>query len=150
MAMSSQSDVAYCGLFCGDCIIRTSELGSRAGQLLDAIKTDAFRKVATGLPQLMPELREGLAQYDPCCRALDAMRQLDCRRPCKNGGGSEACPMKQCCQTKAIAGCWQCETFETCETLAWLRPVHQDAHLRNPRTIRHLGIEAFLQGEKHW
>jgi len=148
--MCDVSKVAFCGLFCGNCIIREAELGKQSQQLLGHMNTDAFRSLASGLPKLKPELFDGLTQYEACCRALEAMSHLDCSKPCKEGGGTDGCPIRDCCTKKQIPGCWACDEFETCKTLAWLEPVNKDAHLRNIHVIRLHGMDEFLRGEKRW
>ena len=47
-------------------------------------------------------------------------------------------------------GCWECGEFESCQTLAWLDPVHQGANVANLRILRDKGIEEFLAGKKLW
>jgi len=148
--MADQSEVAYCGLFCGDCVIRKGRLAALSLDLLDRMRTPEFQKLAEGLPELKPELFDALREYPTCCCVLEAMSHLDCEKVCKAGGGSAACPIRGCCQAKGAEGCWSCGQFETCETLSWLNPVHQDAHRRNIRMIREQGMDEFLKGEKHW
>ena len=53
--MPRSSEVAYCGLFCGDCIIRNGKIGSLSGKLLEHIETSDFQKLICGLPKVMPE-----------------------------------------------------------------------------------------------
>ncbi len=156
---SQDSLIAYCGLFCGDCIIRKGEIWNLSKELLPRLQTPEFRKLAIGLPQLT-EVFEALQGYDPCCAMLEVIvDHLQCTTVCKQGGGSTDCQIRRCCQEKGIQGCWMCEMFEpfgcaqddiTCETLAGLNPIHQGAHLKNLRRLRDVGITAFLEGEKYW
>jgi hypothetical protein len=148
--LTDASHIAYCGLYCGDCIIRTREIGKKAGELLQVVKTDEFQKLCAGLPIIFPDPFGALSKIDDCSTVLGAMSQLDCPRPCKDGGGSADCLMKKCCLEKKIDGCWMCDSFENCRTLAWLEPVHGDAHLKNLRILRDQGVEAFLAGDKNW
>ena len=148
--MQDHSPVAYCGLFCGDCIIRERRIWSLSKDLLQRLRTPEFRKLAAGLPKLSPELKD-LNYYDQCCSALAAIvDHIHCEEVCRDGGGSSDCRIRRCCREKGIQGCWTCGELEACETLAWLEPVHVDAHLRNLRKIRDFGMEAFLEGQKHW
>jgi len=48
-----------------------------------------------------------------------------------------------------IKGCWECEEFEMCDKLDFLKPIHGDAHLKNPRKIKKQGIDRFLKGKRH-
>jgi hypothetical protein len=148
--MGSANDVAYCGLYCGDCIIRSHRAGASASDLLATMATPEFRKLASGLPILNPELFGPLQDRESCCRILAALSHLDCQAPCREGGGSSQCPIRQCCGRQGIPGCWECAGVESCQTLAWLDPVHKAANLANLRIIRDKGMDAFLAGEKHW
>lgn len=40
--------------------------------------------------------------------------------------------------------------FENCEKLDFLKPVNNDAHLKNLRKINNKGIDSFLSGKKYW
>jgi hypothetical protein len=142
--------VAYCGLFCGDCIIRRGALRRLATELLEEIDRPEFQKLARGLPVILPEEFESLTKLPDCRSVLLSLTQLDCTAFCREGGGSASCNIKQCCQRKKIEGCWKCEQFETCNTLAWLQPVNGDAQLQNLRIIRDRGMENFLAGDIAW
>jgi hypothetical protein len=58
--------------------------------------------------------------------------------------------MRKCCQKKGIEGCWECNEFETCENLDFLKASHGEAHLKNLRTLKKKGVKAFLSGTKYW
>ena len=148
--MNSDSQVAYCGLYCGDCIIRNGQLATLANKLLSQLRKPEFEKLAAGLPKIMPESFEGLTETKRCIHVLESMTHLDCIKICKEGGGGRSCSIRACCIEKHFEGCWVCDEFETCETLSWINPVHEDAHRQNIRIIRKMGIERFLKGSKHW
>jgi hypothetical protein len=148
--MPSASAVAYCGLFCGDCIIRREKIGARSDDLLRVARTAEFQKLCVGLPIVLPDLCKALSKIGDCRDVLAAMSQLDCKRPCKRGGGSTRCVIRKCCRRKKLAGCWRCEKFEDCPNLDWLKPVNGDAHRKNLRIIRNKGMKAFLAGKKNW
>ena len=42
-------------------------------------------------------------------------------------------------------GCWECEQFEDCDTLAWLKPVNGEVNINNIRKIRTEGIDKFIE-----
>jgi len=58
--------------------------------------------------------------------------------------------MKKCCIGKSLEGCWDCDDFVNCKTLAWLNPVHSGANVENIERIRRIGMELFLEGPKCW
>lgn len=147
--MPQGSEVAYCGLFCGDCIIRNGRIGALSSKLLESIETSDFQKLSSGLPKVMPEF-EPLKEYQTIKRLLIAMTKLDCVNLCKERGGSTACRIKKCCREKGLEGCWDCDDFVDCKTLAWLNPVHAGANIKNIERIRKIGMELFLNGPKCW
>ena len=114
------------------------------------METSDFQKLANGLPKLSPDQFRGLERIEEGHCFLEAMRQLDCEKTCKQGGGTTGCRIRECCRTKGIEGCWCCQQMENCQTLAWLSPVNGDAHILNLRTIRDRGMAEFLGGEKNW
>jgi hypothetical protein len=148
--MPNLSQVAYCGLFCGGCIIRREKIAARSHDLLRVIGAVEFQKVCAGLPAIAPDPFKALSKIDDCREVLDAMSQLDCKRACRQGGGSARCEIRKCCKQKKLRGCWECEAFEGCTILDWLKPVHGDAHRKNLRIIRDEGMRAFLAGKKNW
>jgi hypothetical protein len=148
--MDHHAQVAYCGLFCGHCIIRQGMLHQSASDLLREIDRPEFQKLARGLPVILPEEFEPLAKLPDCRQVLVSLTNLDCTAICREDGGSKSCGIRQCCRRKGIEGCWLCGQFENCQTLAWLNPVNGDAHLQNLRTIRDRGMDNFLAGEIAW
>lgn len=147
--MLQSSAIAYCGLFCGDCIIRNRKIGVLSGKLLETMQTSNFKKLAAGLPKVIPEF-EPLKNLQFLKHALTAMMKLDCINLCKKGGGSAACQIRKCCREKRFEGCWDCDNFADCKTLAWLNPVHAGANIQNIERIRKIGMELFLKGPKCW
>jgi len=88
--------------------------------------------------------------YDKCYEVLGAMVKFRCHKGCKNGGGPPFCKIRRCCQKKEIEGCWECEIFEKCEKLDFLKPVHDDGHIKNLKLIKKKGKKEFLKGKRHW
>ena len=138
--------VAYCGLCCQDCLMRKGEIADLARDLRKKLRETKFNKVSQGLSKFFKEFKN----YETCYEVLGAMVKLRCRRICKDGGGPPFCKIRKCCQKKGIEGCWKCEEFETCEKLDFLKPIHEDAHIKNLRRIKKQGINAFLEGKRFW
>ena len=148
--MNESVNVAYCGLFCGDCIIRGEKIADVSQNVLEIIDAPEFQKLLQGLPLISPEAFENLTYVRDAKYALKAMCNLDCYHPCKEGGGGASCEIRICCKEKKLNGCWECEQMETCTVLAAIYPVHQGANVRNMKIIREQGMDAFLAGEKYW
>ncbi len=88
--------------------------------------------------------------YDECYKVLGAMVKFRCRSGCRNGGGSPFCKIRKCAQKKEFDGCWECVEFETCKELKFLENVHEDAHIKNLKTIKKKGKKEFINGKTLW
>ena len=148
--MTERDSAAYCGLFCGDCIIKDQKVGEMSQHLLRVIDSPEFRKLSEGLPVINPEFWGDLKQTQEVKSALEAMCNLDCERSCKEGGGSSSCEIRVCCKGKNLNGCWECEEMEHCNVLAAISPVHKGSNIKNMKIIKESGMSAFLAGEKYW
>ncbi|MDY6850467.1 MAG: DUF3795 domain-containing protein [Thermodesulfobacteriota bacterium] len=141
--------IAYCGLYCGDCLVFKGEIADLAKTLVGKFEETEFERVAKGLPIIIDDFK-ALANYKQCRDALCSLDGLRCKKVCRQGGGSKSCKIRDCCENKSLAGCWQCREFEDCRVLGWLEPVHRDGHLKNLRRIRDHGTREFIRGEKCW
>ena len=141
--------VAYCGLYCGDCVVRKGEIADLSKSLLARLRKAQFQRVGPGLATLFKEFR-ALENTAQCCGCLHALSALRCGKTCREGGGSPRCAIRTCCREKGLEGCWDCDAFEQCPKLAYLEPVNGDAVLRNIGKIRKAGMAAFLRGRKYW
>ena len=146
MSEQNMDLVAYCGLYCGDCVMHKGEVADLARDLRKKLRETKFERVAKGLSKIFKDLEN----YEQCYQVLGTMVRLRCRRACRQGGGPPACKMRNCCQRKGIQGCWECEEFETCQKLEFLRAVHGEAHLKNLRKIKKQGISGFVEGPRYW
>jgi hypothetical protein len=78
------------------------------------------------------------------------MMKLRCKKPCRERGRVTSCERRTCCLEKNFKGCWECEEFEVCEKSSWLKDIHEDAHLKNLRRLKKLGMDGFLKGRRNW
>jgi hypothetical protein len=145
--MSEQEHaVAYCGLYCGDCPFYKGEIADMARDLRKKLRQNKFDKFAAGMSNVFKDF----AEYPQCYKVLGAMVKMRCRKVCRDGGGNPFCKIRACCNKKEITGCWECDDFETCKKLEFLKVVHDDAVFKNMRKIRKAGMETFLSGTKYW
>jgi hypothetical protein len=144
MMNSKESLIAYCGLNCADCFNRKGEIADMARDLRKKLREEKFDRMAPGLSKYFKDL----SNYAVCYEVLGTMVRLRCRRLCREGGGNPGCKARVCCQKKNIAGCWECGEFETCVKLDFLKPIHEDEHLKNLRQIKKQGIKAFVSAQK--
>ena len=138
--------IAYCGLYCGDCFNYKGEIADLARDLRKKLRETKFSGVAQDLSRYFKEFNN----YDQCYEVLGAMVRLRCKRACRNGGGNPACKVRICCQKKNIRGCWECDEFETCNKLDFLKPIHGDANLKNLKKLKKQGVDSFLQGTRYY
>ncbi|RLC58086.1 MAG: hypothetical protein DRH89_01965 [Candidatus Cloacimonadota bacterium] len=57
--------------------------------------------------------------------------KLRCRKTCRNGGENLFCKIRKCCLKKEIEGCWECNDFENCSKLEFLKYNQGKAHMKN-------------------
>jgi hypothetical protein len=140
------SSIAYCGLHCGDCPNHSGEIADLARDLRKKLREYHFERVAPGLAMFF----KPFANYELCYETLGAMVKLRCKRGCRDNGGPPPCKIRNCCRKRDFHGCWQCADFETCDKLSFLTSTHGDAHIKNLRTIKKSGANAFLTGKRYW
>lgn len=140
--------IAYCGLYCGDCFGYQGKIADLARDLRKELRQAKFAKTAASLADI--PFFAVFKDYPQCYEVLGAMVRFRCKNTCRGGGGPPGCKMRNCCQKKGIEGCWECEEFETCQKLDFLKANHGDAHIRNLRTIKKKGTEQFIEGKRYW
>lgn len=138
--------VAYCGLYCGDCPGFKGEIADSARDLRKKLREEKFDRAARWLSEKVKPFKK-YADFD---EVLGAMVKLRCGKQCRQRSAATSCKIRKCCQKNNFLGCWECVGFETCEKFDFLRPVHEDAHLKNLRKIKNLGIDKFIEGKRYW
>ncbi len=123
-------------------------IADRARDLRQVLRQTRFDKTAAFLAQF-PFFGE-FRGYNECYKVLGGMVRMRCGKGCRAGGGPPFCKMRKCATKKGYAGCWECDTFETCSHLDFLVPSHGDAHIRNLRILKRKGVRGFLAGKKLW
>jgi len=125
---SNSQLTAYCGLYCKDCIPSKTALYRLAAQLEDLLAELNFDKYA--------ELKAGhtywsednaaFKDYYRFISVLKAIRGLECKAPCREGGGWKGgrCMVRNCAIEKGLHGCWECAEYKTCRYLAPLLKFH--------------------------
>ena len=140
--------IAYCGLYCGDCFGNKGNLADLSRDLRKELRQARFENQA----ELMSKepYFSVFKDYKKCYDVLGALVKMRCKRACQGGGGPPFCKMRQCCQKKGYQGCWECDDFESCTKLDFLKPFHGDAHIKNIKRIRKNGNHGFLAGKRDW
>ena len=146
MGKENEALIAYCGLYCAECFNYKGKIADLARDLRKELRKAKFDTATQGLSKYFKDFKD----YDTCYRVLGAMVKLRCKRSCHDGGGNPMCKVRICCQNRGLTGCWQCAEFETCKRLDFLKPIHQDAHLKNLRKLKKAGVDEFLKGPKYF
>jgi len=146
--MNNNELIAYCGLYCGDCIGYRQKAAVLSRDLRKELRETKFEKTAEYL-STMPFFSK-YKNYKECYEVLGEIVKMRCKRACRGGGGPPFCKMRKCCQKKGFKGCWECDEFETCKKLDFLKPNHGDAHIKNLRRIKKQGLDKFLIGKRDW
>jgi hypothetical protein len=47
-----------------------------------------------------------------------------------------------------LAGCWECNEFETCTKLDFLKPIHEDMYMKNLRILKTQRTKALIPRQK--
>jgi hypothetical protein len=138
---------AHCGLYCGDCIRYRSKAADLAKELLGELEDTEFSKYAdikSSAVNQSDQVSE-LKYYSECREILEALAALQCRTPCRAGGGcpSFSCNIMECSKIHGFSGCWECNDFENCKNFEVLEPFHGDTPVQNLRIIRESGLEGW-------
>ena len=130
---------AYCGLYCGDCIRYQSKASDLANQLLNELDHHHFSDYS----EIKKRHAKEFENYDAMVSLLNAVSKFSCEIPCRLGGDGcgGSCEIVRCIKTKSYEGCWECNEFESCRKLEFLKPFHGEAPINNLRIIRECGIE---------
>jgi len=140
--------IAYCRLYCGDCHGYDGKIPDLARDLRKELRQIHYDKFADFISNY--SFGKDFKNYDECYKVLGAMVKFRCRKGCQNGGGSPFCKIRKCIQKKGIDGCWDCTEFKTCKKLIFLENVHGDAHIKNLKIIKKIGVKEFVKGKTLW
>jgi hypothetical protein len=146
MSEPEDAQIAYCGLYCGDCYNHKGEIADLARDLRKKLREEDFARISVGMSKYFKEF----SNYGQCYEVLGAMVRLRCKKGCRNGGGNPACKIRSCCVKKGIGGCWECGDFEACTKMDFLKPIHGDAHVKNLKLIKKNGVIGFAKGRRNW
>lgn len=136
--------LAQCGNYCGDCLLFHGEVADLARVLLRRLKQMERDHSTHHSPRLPQDIR--YQQY--CHRLYEALYDIDmlrCTRPCREGGGSECCAVRECCNGRGLEGCWECADLTQCPMLRDFCSEDFKDKMRTLLEIRENGPERFLE-----
>ena len=140
--------VAYCGLYCDDCMARKGKVADLATELKAELKKSGFERFVGAVSEV--PFFKALKKYPEFTEVLDVLTKSRCTKTCKEGGANPACEVRLCCKEKEIEGCWVCGEFVECGKLKFLEGVHGIAHIRNLRRLKRKGVSEFVKGRHDW
>jgi hypothetical protein len=119
---------SYCGLYCRDCIPSHKELFSTAArlqELLDQLQFDKYAQLKAGQTYWAAS-NEVFKHYPEFAEVLQAIRGLECKSLCRDGGGwkGERCQVRNCAIGKKLNGCWECPDYKSCKLIEPLLKFH--------------------------
>lgn len=131
--------VAYCGLYCKDCIRYRNSIIKRAKALLEALTESDFESYAT----IKKNTNTTFKNYDSFIEMLRDIVQLRCDQSCRIAGGCSSfeCQILRCCREKGHEGCWDCKQFDACDKFEFLKAFHGDTPKKNCSVIQQYGLE---------
>ncbi len=141
--------IAYCGLYCGDCIQFESRASELAKALVEELEKIDYANYADAKNACAGNSKviggSELQYYQEFAKVLNVIAVQGCKRPCRLGGDGcgEACDIKKCVISKDFAGCWECGEFDTCEKFEHLAPIVGDIRV-NLRDIKKYGPEEWI------
>ena len=140
--------IACCGVYCGDCFGYKGIIADLSRDLRKELRQAKFARIAEFMSET--PFFAVFKNYPQCYEVLGALVKFRCKKACCGGGGPPFCKIRKCCQKKSFDGCWQCDEFETCENLNFLKRSHGDAHIKNLKTLKKEGVDSFLGGKRYW
>jgi hypothetical protein len=140
--------VAYCGLYCDDCLARKGRVADLATALKGELKQEGFEQFVEAVSDV--PFFQALKKYPEFTEVLELLANSRCERTCKEGGADHGCEVRICCTEKGIEGCWVCGEFVGCDKLTFLEGVHGIAHIRNLRRLKRNGVSEFVKGRHDW
>ena len=133
--------LAYCDLYCGDCAGHSGRLAA-AAELVKAAEAYEFDRTAECL------FAEEIPDYSAFRETLSFLTELRCVAPRRARDPSATpCAVKARCIERGHFACHECDGSETCDTLRENAERCGYASLKNIRSIRETGLDAWLASD---
>ena len=139
--MSDKNMTSFCGLWCGDCIPANEKIYELTSELNHLLIETGFKNYAEFKTRRVPEFND----YDTFVKVLNAFEKLHCYGHCRQGphsedAGCENCKIRLCSIEKGFEGCWDCDTYSSCEHIVKMKKFHPDI-MQNLANIKEHGID---------
>jgi len=146
--MLEKNLTTYCGIYCGDCPRYKAKFSDMCSDLLYEFEDSNFSKLA----KIIATKNDKFTKYNEMLSLLKTIADLKCEASCRLGGGSgKSCEVIKCNKKRGIEGCWDCDDFEQCSKLDFLKPFCEEAPIKNLRKIKKYGVENWaMRREKQY
>jgi hypothetical protein len=131
--------VAFCGLYCGDCVQFKRNVSKFAKDLENELSKENFEKIVKNIPDIK--------NYNDFREVLEIISKLECKECCREGGGNPDCEVRLCCQKKGFYTCAECESFLYCPELAGVPALQCGiiSYVKELQRIREVGLDKWLE-----
>lgn len=136
--MTEKTLTSYCGLYCIDCVPSAKELFDTLRSFEEALNKTQFEKYA----RVKSYKIQAFQKYDDFKEVLSAIKNLECKCPCRENGGFAGCRISSCAVMKGYEGCWECDNYRSCSLLSPIKKVHLGLD-SNLDLIKQLGVECW-------
>ncbi|MBN1694990.1 DUF3795 domain-containing protein [candidate division WOR-3 bacterium] len=136
--------LAYCGVYCGDCLGHTGVIADAAGEFKKVLEKYEFEKSAKCI------FPEQLKDYDKIFDKIVFMASLRCPMICRERTDDNIeCEIRKCCKSKGFFACYECDDFKNCEKLkSGMEGLHYEAIIKNLKEIKSMGLEKWIKKGK--
>lgn len=132
--------VAFCGLYCRDCVYYKNIFGLRAKDLLDNVEKNEWVKMVW-------EILEAPFDVDNFVAGLKWLASSPGCPGCLAGAGWSECPIRVCAKEKSVRGCFDCNDYP-CPIISTEEAAYQRELIEQ---IKSEGLEGYIKtkrGEK--
>lgn len=144
--MENKRYTSYCGLYCADCIPSNKAFFETLATLHRMLSEQKFDRYAEYKARGNPVF----AAYPQFTEVLQAIRGLECKALCCDGGSKQGCLVRECVVKKEFRGCWECGYFKNCNLLIPMKVNHEDLE-HNQTMIKQHGLNQWMSRRgKHY
>jgi hypothetical protein len=136
--------IAYCGIYCGDCLGHTGVIADAAEDFKGVLEKYEFKKSAKAI------FPDQLKDYDKIFDKIGFMASLRCPIVCRARTDDNVdCEIRKCCKNNGFFACYECNNFEVCEKLkSGMEGLHYEAMIKNLKEIKAMGLKEWIRRGK--
>jgi len=116
--LNVKSQIGYCGIWCGSCVVGNGVLRKLTSEYEIVIKN-------YGLKEWAP--RD--FNYDEFMKGLTSIQIMEPCIGCMKGGGRDNCEIKACARSKKLKDCSECRDIKLCPNMKILEHMRSGAQV---------------------